>query len=67
MSLAKAHLVGDLKDLYEESIDLTKKAFPEGGNGVMVGMAAGGNVAKGHGIIGAASIRRLEKVRVAYP
>ena len=38
--LAKAHLVGDLKDLYEESIDLAEKTFPEGGNGVMVGMAA---------------------------
>jgi hypothetical protein len=30
--------VGDLKDMYEESIDLAEKAFPEGGDGVIVGM-----------------------------
>jgi hypothetical protein len=50
--LLKAHLVGDLKDLYEKSIDLVEKAFPEGCDGIMVGMAAGSNVAKGHGIVG---------------
>jgi hypothetical protein len=42
--LTEAHLVGNLKDLYEESIDLAEKAFPEGGNGVMVGMVASGSL-----------------------
>jgi hypothetical protein len=32
--------VGDLKDLYEESIGFAERALPEGGDGVMVGMTA---------------------------
>ena len=50
--LQKTQRLGQQQDLQKQRLELLKKPFAEGGNGVVIGMRVGRNVAKGNRVVG---------------